>query len=53
MNADEILAGLDTDTRSYLKLLINGAGKGLKGRSDDLREVFAPARARSTATSTS
>ena len=40
MNADEILAVLDTDTRSYLKLLINGAGKGLKGRDDDLRQVF-------------
>ena len=41
VNADEILAGMDTDTRSYLRLLINGAGKGLKGRSDDLRQVFA------------
>lgn len=41
VNADEILAGLDADTRSYLKLLINGVGKGLKGRSDDLRQVFA------------
>jgi len=41
VNADEILAGLDSDTRSYLKLLINGAGKGLDGRSDDLRQVFA------------
>ena len=41
VNADEILAGLDSDTRSYLKLLINGAGKGLEGRSDDLRQVFA------------
>lgn len=41
VNADEILAGMDTDTRSYLKLLINGAGKGLEGRSDDLRQVFA------------
>jgi phospholipid/cholesterol/gamma-HCH transport system substrate-binding protein len=41
VNADEILAGMDTDTRSYLKLLINGAGKGLEGRSGDLRQVFA------------
>ncbi len=41
VNADEILAGLDSDTRSYLKLLINGAGKGLDGRADDLRQVFA------------
>ena len=41
VNADEILRMLDADTRSYLKLLLNGAGKGLKGRSNDLREVFA------------
>ena len=40
VNADEILAALDTDTRAYLRLLINGAGKGLKGRGGDLREVF-------------
>ena len=40
VNADEILAALDTDTRAYLRLLINGAGKGLKGRSGDLRQVF-------------
>jgi phospholipid/cholesterol/gamma-HCH transport system substrate-binding protein len=40
-NADEILKVLDTDTRAYLKLLINGAGKGLAGRSGDLRQVFA------------
>ena len=40
VNSDEILAVLDADTRAYLKLLIGGAGKGLAGRSDDLREVF-------------
>ncbi len=40
VNSDEILAMLDADTRAYLKLLIGGAGKGLRGRSDDLREVF-------------
>src|SRR4051812_24824724 len=40
VNADEITRMLDTDTRAYLKLLINGVGKGLKGRSGDLREVF-------------
>lgn len=40
VNPDEILAGLDRDTRDYLKLLINGAGKGLEGRGGDLREVF-------------
>ena len=40
INPDEILAVLDRDTRDYLKLLINGAGKGLEGRGGDLREVF-------------
>lgn len=38
---DEILAALDTDTRSYLKLLVSGAGKGLKGRGSDLQETMA------------
>ena len=40
VNQDEILAALDSDTRAYLQLLLNGLGKGLKGRSADLREVF-------------
>lgn len=40
VDADEILRMLDNDTRDYLKLLINGAGKGLEGRASDLREVF-------------
>ena len=40
VNPDEILSALDTDTRSYLQLLINGAGKGLKGNGDNLRAVF-------------
>ena len=35
-----MLAALDADTRAYLKLLITGAGKGLEGRGNDLREVF-------------
>jgi phospholipid/cholesterol/gamma-HCH transport system substrate-binding protein len=30
VNADEVLASLDSDTRAYLDLLINGAGQGLK-----------------------
>lgn len=38
---DEMLAMLDDDTRDYLRLLINGAGGGLRGRGHDLREVFA------------
>jgi phospholipid/cholesterol/gamma-HCH transport system substrate-binding protein len=41
LDADEILSALDTDTRAYLQLLINGVGKGLKGRGKDLQEVLA------------
>ena len=40
IDADEILRMLDRDSRDYLKLLINGVGKGLENRSGDLREVF-------------
>src|SRR5215218_2542207 len=40
INPDEIYSALDDDTRPYLKLLVSGAGKGLRGRGDDLREVF-------------
>ncbi|MGH2761170.1 MAG: MlaD family protein [Thermoleophilaceae bacterium] len=40
VDPDEIYEALDADTRPYLKLLVSGAGKGLKGRGDDLREVF-------------
>ncbi len=40
IDPDEILSAFDTDTRSYLQLLINGAGKGLKNRGDDLNAVF-------------
>jgi phospholipid/cholesterol/gamma-HCH transport system substrate-binding protein len=40
VNLDEVLASLDTDTRDYLKLLVNGAGRGLRGRGNDLREVL-------------
>ena len=41
VNPDEVLSVLDQDTRDYLKLLINGAGRGLEGRGDDLRDLFA------------
>jgi phospholipid/cholesterol/gamma-HCH transport system substrate-binding protein len=41
VNPDEVLGTLDADTRDYLKLLIQGAGRGLEGRSADLRDVFA------------
>jgi phospholipid/cholesterol/gamma-HCH transport system substrate-binding protein len=40
VNPDEILSVLDDDTRDYLKLLIGGAGQGLRGRGDDLRDLF-------------
>ncbi len=41
VNPDEILSVLDTDTRDYLKLLVNGLGRGLEGRGGDLRDLFA------------
>ena len=40
IDPDEQLSAFDTDTRNYLQLLINGAGKGLKNRGDDLNAVF-------------
>jgi phospholipid/cholesterol/gamma-HCH transport system substrate-binding protein len=40
VNPDEIFSILDQDTRDYLKLLVNGAGRGLQGRGNDLQEVF-------------
>jgi phospholipid/cholesterol/gamma-HCH transport system substrate-binding protein len=40
IDPDEFLSALDRDTRDYLKLLIGGAGKGLKGNGENLREVW-------------
>jgi phospholipid/cholesterol/gamma-HCH transport system substrate-binding protein len=40
IDPDEVLGAFDTDTRNYLQLLINGAGKGLKNRGNDLNQVF-------------
>jgi phospholipid/cholesterol/gamma-HCH transport system substrate-binding protein len=40
IDPDETLAALDTDTRRYLELLINSAGKGLKGHGNDLNLTF-------------
>jgi phospholipid/cholesterol/gamma-HCH transport system substrate-binding protein len=40
VNPDEIFSVLDDDTRDYLRLLIGGAGQGLAGRGDDLRDLF-------------
>jgi phospholipid/cholesterol/gamma-HCH transport system substrate-binding protein len=41
VNPDEVYAALDSDTRDYLQLLVQGAGQGLKGRGNQLQEVFA------------
>jgi phospholipid/cholesterol/gamma-HCH transport system substrate-binding protein len=40
VNPDEILAQLDVDTRDYIRLLLAGAGEGLRGRGNDLSEVL-------------
>ncbi len=41
INLDEILASLDADTRSYLALLVNGAGEGFRGNGgSELAQVF-------------
>jgi phospholipid/cholesterol/gamma-HCH transport system substrate-binding protein len=41
VNVDEILSSLDGDTRSYLDLLVNGAGQGLQGKGgDELAQVL-------------
>lgn len=37
---DRIWAEFDRDTRDYLKLLITGAGTGMRGRGDDLSRSF-------------
>lgn len=40
VNADEVLASLDGDTRDYLQLLIGGAGEGLRGQGKQLSADF-------------
>jgi len=41
IDVDEILGSLDGDTRSYLQLLVNGAGEGLQGKGgSELAQVF-------------
>src|SRR5579875_477732 len=41
IDVDEILSSLDADTRSYLDLLVNGAGQGLSGKGgDELAQVL-------------
>ncbi len=40
INADEILASLDGDTRAYLQLLLGGAGEGLGGNGERLSSTI-------------
>jgi phospholipid/cholesterol/gamma-HCH transport system substrate-binding protein len=40
INLDEVLASLDSDTRAYLDLLVNGAGPGLQGKGNQLAQVL-------------
>jgi phospholipid/cholesterol/gamma-HCH transport system substrate-binding protein len=40
VNLDEILANLDRDTRDYLRLLIAGAGEGLKNNGRNFANTF-------------
>jgi phospholipid/cholesterol/gamma-HCH transport system substrate-binding protein len=41
VNLDEVLASLDGDTRAYLTLLVNGAGRGLQQNGgNQLAQVF-------------
>jgi phospholipid/cholesterol/gamma-HCH transport system substrate-binding protein len=41
VNLDEILAGLDNDTRAYLRLLLVSGGQALDGRDRDLGRLLA------------
>ncbi|MEO6497273.1 MAG: MlaD family protein [Solirubrobacteraceae bacterium] len=40
VNLDEVLAGLDADSRDYLRLLVSGAARGLEGRGEQLRALL-------------
>ncbi len=40
INPDEVFGALDADTRDYLHLLVDGAGRGLQGQGSNLREVL-------------
>ena len=40
VNLDEILAGLDGDTRAYLRILLVGAGQGLNGQAKNLGHLL-------------
>jgi phospholipid/cholesterol/gamma-HCH transport system substrate-binding protein len=40
VNLDEVLSALDTDTRSYLQILVGDGSEGLRGRKKDLGDTF-------------
>jgi phospholipid/cholesterol/gamma-HCH transport system substrate-binding protein len=40
VNLDQILAGLDNDTRAYLKLLLVSGGQALRGRDEELGRLL-------------
>lgn len=40
VDVDQILSELDADTRDYVRLLIHGGARGLRGRGQDLAELF-------------
>jgi phospholipid/cholesterol/gamma-HCH transport system substrate-binding protein len=40
VNPDEVLATLDSDTRTYLQLLLQGVGTGLEGRGGQLSGIW-------------
>jgi phospholipid/cholesterol/gamma-HCH transport system substrate-binding protein len=40
IDPDEVLSALDSDTRSYLQLLIGGLGKGFKDNGQSLNAIF-------------
>ncbi len=44
IDADELLAALDGDTREYLRILLADTGRGLEDRGPDLRRVLAGLR---------
>ncbi|MEX2195401.1 MAG: MlaD family protein [Thermoleophilaceae bacterium] len=40
VDSDQILNQLDTRTRDYLSLLVNGGAGGVENRTDDLRDLY-------------
>jgi phospholipid/cholesterol/gamma-HCH transport system substrate-binding protein len=40
VSADEFYAALDADTQDYLRLLVSGGGKGVRGRGNDLSRTL-------------